>query len=310
MMPKSRASRVHLLSVLSLLTAIAVGACAGAAGRAETGAQFGSGFARVPASSEIQNLERQMAARVNRDRAKAGLSPLKYDDELSEIARAHSLDMRDHGFFGHESPNTGTLEDRVSRAGYLALESRENLAEAADVSTAEDNLLASPGHHANLMAKTVSHIGIGIVKGGVKAPGNLTITQVFAAPIEAESPTEATQKILAALTKARVGAGRSRLVRNPDLDALASLQIEKMPREPTPESLESVATAVTEHLSSHPIEGISGVAVGGQLLWHSSQFEPSSAVTRANVRHVGLAVRGVKDERGRPQLQVLVLLGL
>jgi uncharacterized protein YkwD len=35
---------------------------------------------------------------------------------LADIGRAHSSDMREHGFFDHVSPTFGNLENRVDRA--------------------------------------------------------------------------------------------------------------------------------------------------------------------------------------------------
>lgn len=279
------------------------------ASHGETG-QFGSGYARVAAPPEVQAIEHQMAKRLNRDRAAAGLAPLEYDEQLADIARAHSTDMRDHQFFAHESPNTGKLDDRLARAGYLALEARENLAEAPDMNTAQDKLMLSPGHHANIMAKTVTHLGIGIVKGGVKDPRNLSFTQVFSSPGEIESLDEARSGIEKILAANRRKAGLSKLAPNAELEQLAEAHIDDLPQPPTPSGLANVGKLVTDKLGTSPIEGVAGVSVGGQLLWSSSQFTPSSAISRPNARQYGLAIRRVQDEKGRPQLKVLFLLGI
>src|SRR6185295_14113766 len=68
---------------------------------------FGSGLARVPASGAAERGEHAMFERLNRDRAAQGRARLQWDARLSEVARHHSADMRDHGFFEHESPSTG-----------------------------------------------------------------------------------------------------------------------------------------------------------------------------------------------------------
>src|SRR5579871_6683225 len=90
--------------------------------------RFGEGVPKTPTTPEILAMEHDMFERLNRDRAAGGLPPLAYDDDLAAIGRAHSTDMRDHHFFAHESPTTGKLEDRLDRAGYLAIVGRENLA--------------------------------------------------------------------------------------------------------------------------------------------------------------------------------------
>src|SRR5207253_9242370 len=101
---------------------------------------------------DVLAMEHAMFERLNHDRAAGGLPPLEYDPRLADVGRAHSADMSAHHFFAHESPTNGNLEDRLDAAGYLALKGRENLAEAGDVVGAQDGLMKSPGHHANIMS--------------------------------------------------------------------------------------------------------------------------------------------------------------
>jgi uncharacterized protein YkwD len=292
--------------VLSLLVISALSGC----GSPSASGTFGSGFVKVPATPEIRALEHQMAERLNRDRAANGLPPLEYDETLADVGRAHSADMRDNSFFAHESPTTGSLDDRVARAGYLALEARENLAEGPDVDTAQDGLLESPGHHANIMSETVTHIGIGIVEGGVEEPKNLTFTQVFAIPGAKESPAQVRERIATLIAQQRQAAGLPPVVPHRKLDQLAEKHIDRLPDKPSPASLKKVGKAVAAELADKPIDGVNGVSVGGQLLWQSDQYEPSAAVTRTNVRHYGIALREVTDDKGRPQIKLLILFGI
>ena len=251
-----------------------------------------------------------MADRLNQDRAAQGLPGLVYDESLADVGRAHSVDMRDNHFFAHESPTTGMVDDRLARAGYLALEARENLAEGPDVDTAEDGLLASPGHYANIMSDTVTHLGIGIAEGGVEDPRNLLFTQVFAKPGVEESAARARERIASLIAEARQTAGLPPVSPNEKLDHLAERYIDTLPDQPSPASLKKVGRAVVTELESKPIPGINGVSVGGQLLWQSDQYEPSPALTRADVRHYGMALRKVTDDKGRPQIKLLVLFGI
>src|SRR5690606_3600973 len=116
-------------------------------------------------------------------------------------------DMRDHQFFEHESPNSGSLDDRLNASGYLFLNARENLSEAPDVERSQAGLMLSPPHHENIMAADVTHVGIGIVPGGVVDPRNLTVTQVFAKPGRQESVEEARTSILRSIQSARAKRG-------------------------------------------------------------------------------------------------------
>src|SRR6187399_2087716 len=103
--------------------------------------QFGRGLTPAATNPEITKLEHQMFELLNRDRRAAGLGPLKYDEDLAAVARYQSQDMRDHKFFDHVSPNTGSPDDRLDAAGYLFLTVRENLSEAPDIKSSQAGLM-------------------------------------------------------------------------------------------------------------------------------------------------------------------------
>lgn len=56
--------------------------------------------------------------RINEVRLERGLSPLKHDPALREIARGYSAKMAEQGFYGHVSPSGNNFEDRYEAAGY------------------------------------------------------------------------------------------------------------------------------------------------------------------------------------------------
>ncbi|HVF85077.1 MAG TPA: CAP domain-containing protein, partial [Abditibacteriaceae bacterium] len=55
-------------------------------------------------NAQLAAFERDMALLVNAARADAGLPSLVYDESLAQVARAHSLEMRNRNYFAHESP--------------------------------------------------------------------------------------------------------------------------------------------------------------------------------------------------------------
>lgn len=245
---------------------------------------------------------------VNQDRAAQGLPPLVYDERLADVARYHSADMRDHRFFDHDSPNSGSLQDRLVAAGYLFLEARENLSEAPDVERGQKGLLASPPHHANIMATDITHIGIGIVPGGVHAAENLTITQVFARPGRAETPTEARAAVIERIQAARADAGLPPAKLSPLLDELARAHVAALAEDEA--QLPSIADRITEEVSKRREKGQRGVVVGAQRLAQSSAVQVPSALTREPGASFGVAVHPTQGPGGRPVLQVLLLVGI
>lgn len=55
---------------------------------------------------------------INEERTSRGLNALKWDGELSEIARYHSQQMATDDFFSHTSPHGQTVGDRYDKFGY------------------------------------------------------------------------------------------------------------------------------------------------------------------------------------------------
>lgn len=295
-----QASRVGYVGLAALLLAC---------GPSSSGGGFGMWTPPILASPEIKVLEHAMFARVNRDRAGARVPALSYDERLADIARAHSLDMRDAGFFAHESPTTGLLEDRMDRAGFLALEMRENLAVAGDVDRAQDNLLESPGHRENIFAPTVTHVGIGIVQGASQDPRALTVTQVFARPADLESPDEVARGVIARIDAARRQHGLPPLIVHPLLEDLAEAHVGALPDGVPPGSTGPIGDEVSRALAAEPGHGLGSIRIVAQLVFSSDEADPPAASLTPAITHVGIAALPGRDERGRPRVKALLLLG-
>ena len=273
-------------------------------------APFGAGLPRVTPTPQAHSQEHRMAERLNRDRAAHGLPPLQYDEKLADIGRSHSTDMRDHGFFDHVSPTLGNLENRVDRAGYRNLVARENLAEGPDIDTAEDSLLASPHHYENIMSTDITRVGIGLVKGGVRDPRNLTITQVFAHPTKNESPESAKEAVEAAIRKSRQQNNLPAASLNARLSAYAEEFIKPSLSDADDPDVKAIGIAISKRLAKEPLRGVQGVSVGGQVMVDSSQFQTPSALLRAGPRQYGIAVGEAHPPGKRPVIKILIVVGL
>ncbi|MGI9104929.1 MAG: CvpA family protein [Pyrinomonadaceae bacterium] len=131
---------------------------------------------KVARTEPRPELEAQMLALVNGERAAAGLAPLAFDDELREVARRHSADMFARGYFAHLTPEGRSPFDRIREAGYTFRTAGENLALAPTLSIAHTGLMNSPGHRANILQPRFGRVGIGIMEGGRRG---LMVTQNF-----------------------------------------------------------------------------------------------------------------------------------
>ena len=122
------------------------------------------------------DLEAQMLELVNRERAAAGLKPLAPDPELTEVARAHSADMFERGYFAHVSPEGESPFDRMTKAGVKFRTAGENLALAPTLQLAHTGLMNSPGHRENILRPEFGRLGIGIMDGGFRG---IMVSQEF-----------------------------------------------------------------------------------------------------------------------------------
>lgn len=120
--------------------------------------------------------EQKLLDLLNQDRRANGLPALALDAELSRIARIKSADMRDQGYFAHESPTYGNAASMLAAFGYAFRGVGENLAHHASVEKAEAAFLSSPGHRTNLMGSQWIKVGIGVA---VDRNGFVYVTQLF-----------------------------------------------------------------------------------------------------------------------------------
>jgi uncharacterized protein YkwD len=288
-----------LLAVAAVLSLL--GACS--APRATSG----GALLRVEPGPGIHDKELEMYRRLNADRANQSLYPLVFDERLADAARGHSADMRKHRFFAHESPTHGAPSDRLIAAGIFFRTVRENLADAPDVRTAEDGLLKSPKHYANITSTDVTHIGIGIVQGGVDDPDNILITQDFAHLWTPESADAARGRIVRIVNSARARLGLRALAPGGPMDSLAAEQTRRLPVPLDSGGLRRAGQSIKESLKNHPVKGVKGFSVDGQTLQESASFKIPPALLQRQARPYGLAVREARD-KGQPLLLILVVV--
>lgn len=113
-----------------------------------------------------ERAEARMIELINQERAAEGLRPVRSDPAIVPIARAHSRDMFERAYFGHESPDGLAPHERLREGGVRFRIAGENLALAPSVERAHAGLLNSPGHRANILRPEFGRVGVGAVRGG------------------------------------------------------------------------------------------------------------------------------------------------
>ncbi|WP_445678079.1 CAP domain-containing protein [Psychrobacillus sp. FSL H8-0484] len=117
----------------------------------------------VKVSSVIQ----QVVDLTNQERAKAGLKPLQLDTKLTQSAQAKSQDMKNKNYFSHTSPTYGSPFDQMKAFGVTYSSAAENIAMGQRSATEVMNAwMTSPGHKANIMNPSYTHIGVGLSDSG------------------------------------------------------------------------------------------------------------------------------------------------
>ena len=115
---------------------------------------------------------------INRHRAESGLPPLAFDNQLADLARAHSRDMASGAVaFGHGGfdERWKALEGRRFRS-FAENVATNNYSRDAAVQRAVTGLLNSPGHRKNIDGQ-FSVTGVGVA---VTPSGEWYFTQLFA----------------------------------------------------------------------------------------------------------------------------------
>jgi len=110
----------------------------------------------------VASFEKQIFHINNAMRAKFGLTPLVWHEELSTIARTHSQDMATNNFFSHNNLKGESPFDRMKNAGITYSRAAENIA-AGQTSAIEvmDTWMNSEGHRKNILSD-ITHLGVGV----------------------------------------------------------------------------------------------------------------------------------------------------
>jgi uncharacterized YkwD family protein len=115
----------------------------------------------------ISETEMKVIELANAERRKNGLSDLKADASLSNVARDKSKDMQANNYFSHTSPTHGSPFDMMRDYGVSYNTAGENI--AMGQRSPEEVVQAwmnSEGHRKNILNGEFTHIGVGYVEEG------------------------------------------------------------------------------------------------------------------------------------------------
>ena len=141
-------------------------------------------FARRTASlGDREGVIHAMLDRLNAERRKVRLHPLRLHPELSRAARRHAEDMLARSFYGHETPDGRTPLERVQATGYAPSTVAENIARGQfSVEEVMEGWMDSKVHRVNILGRSFTEAGLGFAAGINETGPTILWVQVFAAP--------------------------------------------------------------------------------------------------------------------------------
>lgn len=129
---------------------------------------------------------------INEERNQRNLAPLELDPVLVKVAREHSRDMAQRGYFGHLSPapEITTPLDRYASALGRRPEGvvGENVGRSPQpvMGLVHLHMMESPEHKANILDTEYVRVGVGI---HAFDDGRIWLTEMFRGSVPTDAPT-------------------------------------------------------------------------------------------------------------------------
>jgi len=151
------------LAVAGLLACTITATAAAAPLCSQTANQSCTSAETAATMSQLEQLACQL---VNEQRATHGLSPLTIDSTLSSMARIKSRDMKNNGYFSHNSPVYGSPFQMMKQLGITYRSAGENIAMGyRSAEAVVQAWMASESHRNNILSDRYSMMGIGYIDG-------------------------------------------------------------------------------------------------------------------------------------------------
>ena len=116
-------------------------------------------------TSSLTSDELEVFNLINQKRTAAGLSKLKIDDEVQNVARIKARDMVDNNYFSHTSPTYGSPFNMLKSFMVSYKTAGENIAGNSSNSKAVEAWMNSEGHKANILNSSFNYTGVGVING-------------------------------------------------------------------------------------------------------------------------------------------------
>jgi uncharacterized protein YkwD len=103
---------------------------------------------------------------INKARAQNKTNPFVWDEKLNRIAEIKARDMRDGGYFGHDSPVYGTPFAMLKEMDVSYKSATENIAQSTSVESGHSEIMSEVHQRVNVLNSRFNKVGIGVADGG------------------------------------------------------------------------------------------------------------------------------------------------
>ena len=136
--------------------------------------------------------EDEIVTLINKERTDRGMAPVRIDHLLTNAARQHTQLMIEKHELSHKLSEEPVLRERIADTGLAFSVAGENVAYDANARNAHIAFMHSPGHRANILNPTFSHVGIGVMHSG----NVIWVTEDFAKRMGTTSASEAASMVM------------------------------------------------------------------------------------------------------------------
>jgi len=113
---------------------------------------------------ELTQEELEFLNLINANRKNCGLSDLKIDNTVQNIARLKAQDLERNDYFAHQSPSYGTIQDMLISFGVSYDMAQENIAGNQNLAGAVEAWMNSESHKTNILNAEFNYTGVAIVE--------------------------------------------------------------------------------------------------------------------------------------------------
>lgn len=126
---------------------------------------------------ELTEDEKKFLNLINSNRKNNGLTELKIDNTIQNVARLKAQDLERNDYFSHLSPTYGNIDSMLTSFGVTYSVAQENIAGNQNLSGAVEAWMNSESHKANILNNDFNYTGVAIIDS--KTYGKIFV-EVFA----------------------------------------------------------------------------------------------------------------------------------